>query len=124
VVVFALIGPHFPTHPAAFNRENTMRKFIVALAAVSMIGGFSVATAVSAQTIDKNGKCHAADGKMAKMEVCTAASAKKAQCRDDKGKFIKCNAKAATAAKPATPATPATKTTTAKPATPATPAKK
>ena len=33
------------------------------------------ATSASAQTIDAKGKCHAADGKMAKMEVCKPAAA-------------------------------------------------
>jgi hypothetical protein len=59
-----------------------------------------------AQTIDKNGKCHDAKGKFAKMEVCkgagkvtpAAASASaapsykldaKGKCRDAKGKMAK-----------------------------------
>ena len=50
-----------------------------------------------AQKIDANGKCHAADGKFAKAEVCKGAGAPvhsykldaKGKCRDEKGKFAK-----------------------------------
>jgi hypothetical protein len=57
------------------------------------------ATAADAQKLDKNGKCHAADGKFAKAEVCAggakAASAgdykldAKGNCHDAKGKMAK-----------------------------------
>ncbi len=57
------------------------------------------ATAADAQKLDKNGKCHAADGKFAKAEVCagakTAAPAgvykldAKGKCHDAKGKMAK-----------------------------------
>lgn len=102
-----------------------MRKSLILFAAVTLIGA-GAAGAAGAQTIDKNGKCHAADGKMAKMEVCKAVKpAAAAQCRDASGKFAKCGSPGAT---PAVAATPASKTTMAaatpaKPATPAVPPK-
>lgn len=52
------------------------------------------ATAADAQKLDKNGKCHAADGKFAKAEVCANLKpAAPAKCRDVKTKkFAKCDA--------------------------------
>lgn len=76
-----------------------MYKVIGLLAAAALLTGGMTITA-AAQTIDKNGKCHAVDGKMAKMSVCEAPKPMaKAPCRDAAGKFIKCSATAA--AKPA-----------------------
>ena len=47
----------------------------------------------NAQKLDVNGKCHGADGKFAKAEVCANASKPVPQkCRDSKGKFAKCSA--------------------------------
>lgn len=97
-----------------------MRKTLILVAALAMIG-VAGSSAANAQTIDKNGKCHAADGKMAKMDVCKAVKPAKAeQCRDASGKFAKCGA---AGAKPALAATPAKATTTAKPAMTTTAAK-
>ncbi|HZZ30536.1 MAG TPA: hypothetical protein VFE10_00975 [Phenylobacterium sp.] len=56
------------------------------------------ATAADAQKLDKNGKCHAADGKFAKAEVCAGAKGAmapaykldaKGNCHDAKGKMAK-----------------------------------
>jgi hypothetical protein len=58
------------------------------------------ATTADAQKLDKTGKCHAADGKFAKAEVCTGAKAAapdagpytldaKGACHDAKGKMAK-----------------------------------
>ena len=56
------------------------------------------ATAAGAQKLDKNGKCHAADGKFAKAEVCAGAKPAaasvykvdaKGNCHDAKGKMAK-----------------------------------
>lgn len=58
------------------------------------------ASAADAQKLDKNGKCHAADGKFAKAEVCAGAKAAtpdagpykldaKGACHDAKGKMAK-----------------------------------
>lgn len=58
------------------------------------------ATAADAQKLDKNGKCHAADGKFAKAEVCAGAKGAaatpsaykldaKGKCHDAKGKMAK-----------------------------------
>jgi hypothetical protein len=55
------------------------------------------ATPASAQKLDKNGRCHAADGKFAKAEVCKGAGGEhhayklddKGKCHDEKGKFAK-----------------------------------
>jgi hypothetical protein len=78
----------------------------LALAAVFALAAGSV----SAQKIDAYGKCHGADGKFAKMDVCKGASAEKPKAGP---------ATAVPAAKPtAGPATP-----TAGPATPAKSAK-
>jgi hypothetical protein len=55
----------------------------------------SLAVGASAQKIDANGKCHSADGKLAKMSVCKPApkaDAKAAKCKDANGKFAKCSA--------------------------------
>jgi hypothetical protein len=94
---------------------------LMILAAAAMLAG-SLATAADAQTIDKNGRCHAANGQFAKAEVCgglsgaavarkrtlpvivapapearpavvTASRAKvPVRCKDDKGRFAKCGA--------------------------------
>jgi hypothetical protein len=67
----------------------------VAIAALSL-GMSSIATIATAQKLDANGKCHAADGKMAKMEVCKTAkpaATAGAKCRDKTTKkFAKCDA--------------------------------
>lgn len=56
------------------------------------------ATAADAQKLDKSGKCHAADGKFAKAEVCAGAKGAaapaykldaKGNCHDAKGKMAK-----------------------------------
>lgn len=58
------------------------------------------ATGATAQKLDKNGKCHAADGKFAKAEVCAGKAAPaaatsgykldtKGNCHDAKGKMAK-----------------------------------
>jgi hypothetical protein len=68
----------------------------LALAAALMLA----ATTASAQKLDANGKCHAANGQFAKAEVCKGAvSAKpeagpykldaKGNCHDAKGKMAK-----------------------------------
>ena len=64
---------------------------------LAIVAAFALAAgSASAQKIDANGKCHAADGKFAKMEVCKGAAAPasykldaKGKCRDAKGKFAK-----------------------------------
>ena len=105
-----------------------MRKLVTLFVGVS--AALALAASANAQMIDKTGKCHAADGKLAKMEVCKPPA--KGPCKDDKtGKFISCSAAkpkgpckdpktgqfmACAAAKP----TPAV----AKPAAPAAPKKK
>ena len=88
---------------------------------LALVAAFALAAgSASAQKIDANGKCHAADGKFAKMEVCKGASAAKpmaspatavppakptagpatpakgAKCKDAKGKFAKCGTPGAT----------------------------
>ena len=88
------------------------------LRTLAMVAAFALAAgSVCAQKIDANGKCHAADGKFAKMEVCKgAAPAAKAvagpykldakgKCHDAKGKMAKkdmCAGMAASAASPMT----------------------
>jgi hypothetical protein len=70
------------------------------LRTLAIVAAFALcATAAEAQKIDANGKCHGADGKFAKMEVCKgAAPAMKAdagpykldakgKCHDAKGKM-------------------------------------
>jgi hypothetical protein len=66
-----------------------MRRLLMIAAAFSLVcAGVSTA---SAQTIDAKGKCHAANGKFAKAEVCAkAAKPAPTHCRNDKGKFAKC----------------------------------
>jgi hypothetical protein len=52
-----------------------------------------VAGSASAQTIDANGRCHDAKGKMAKMDVCKPATPTADRCRDKTTKkFAKCGA--------------------------------
>ena len=69
-----------------------MRNTLALIAALALIGGG--ATAVSAQSIDKNKQCHEAKGHFAKMEVCKAAKpAAAGKCRDKTTKkFAKCGA--------------------------------
>jgi hypothetical protein len=69
-----------------------MRNILALTEAIALIGGG--ATAVSAQSIDKAGKCHAANGAFAKMEVCKAVKpAAAGKCRDKTSKkFAKCGA--------------------------------
>ena len=69
------------------------------LRTLAIVAAFAlVAGAADAQKLDKNGKCHAADGKFAKAEVCTGVKAAdagaykldaKGKCHDAKGKFAK-----------------------------------
>ena len=47
-----------------------MFRTLTLIAALALAAG-----SVSAQTIDAKGKCHGADGKMAKMDVCKPAAA-------------------------------------------------
>jgi hypothetical protein len=64
-----------------------MRLILVIAAAASI----AFSTNSQAQKIDANGRCHAADGKMAKMEVCKGLVAEQTKCRDIKTKrFAKC----------------------------------
>ena len=71
-----------------------MLRTLVFAAALMLAAG-----AASAQKIDKNGRCHDASGKFAKMEVCKGATAAKPEhCRDAKsGKFAKCGSAGAVA---------------------------
>ena len=65
---------------------------VIATLAAAVLAA-SLASAASAQTIDKAGKCHTPDGKFAKMEVCKAAAPAAQHCRDIKTKkFAKCGA--------------------------------
>jgi hypothetical protein len=67
-----------------------MRKLLTVLIGVS--AALALSATANAQMIDKAGKCHAADGKLAKMEVCKPP-AKSGPCKDEKtGKFISCAA--------------------------------
>ena len=71
------------------------------LRTLAFVAAFALAaTAASAQKLDANGKCHAADGKFAKAEVCSGAKAAtpdagpykldaKGKCHDAKGKMAK-----------------------------------
>jgi hypothetical protein len=70
------------------------------------------AAAADAQKLDKNGKCHAADGKFAKAEVCAGAKTAapdagpykldaKGKCHDAEGKMAKKDMCAAATAAPA-----------------------
>jgi hypothetical protein len=65
---------------------------------LSFIGAATLALALAgaagAQQIDKNGRCHDASGKFAKMAVCqTVKAAQPTHCRNAKtGKFAKCGA--------------------------------
>jgi hypothetical protein len=45
-----------------------MKNFVIALAAITLAAG--LATGASAQKLDANGRCHAANGEFAKAEVC------------------------------------------------------
>ncbi len=103
-----------------------MRRTLTLLAATAF--ALSLAGVSSAQKLDANGKCHAADGKFAKAEVCAGTKAAapdagpykldaKGGCHDAKGKMAKkamcagmtAPAKAADAAKPAKAEKPAKK---------------
>lgn len=70
-----------------------MLRTIIVVAALALAAG-----AADAQKLDKNGKCHAADGKFAKAEVCAGAKGPaagaykldaKGNCHDAKGKMAK-----------------------------------
>ena len=68
-----------------------MQRTLTLFAAAALALG--LATAADAQKLDKNGKCHDATGKFAKMEVCKGAAPAPAHCRDVKTKkFAKCGA--------------------------------
>jgi hypothetical protein len=68
---------------------------------LAIVAAFALAAgSVSAQKLDANGKCHGADGKFAKAEVCKGAAAAKpdvgaykldakGNCHDAKGKMAK-----------------------------------
>jgi hypothetical protein len=85
---------------AAQQWEVAMRKILMVAAALALT---CAASSADAQKFDKNGKCHAADGKFAKAEVCkggapAAAPAgpahtykldAKGGCHDEKGKMAK-----------------------------------
>ncbi len=65
-----------------------MKLFLTLCSAIGVV--FALASAGQAQTIDKNGRCHDASGKFAKMEVCKPADT--ASCRDKTTKkFAKCS---------------------------------
>jgi hypothetical protein len=70
------------------------------LRTLAIVAAFALcATAADAQKLDKNGKCHAADGKFAKAAVCAGARPAaaagvykvdaKGNCHDAKGKMAK-----------------------------------
>lgn len=71
-----------------------MLRTLAIVAALALVAG-----AADAQKLDKNGKCHAADGKFAKAEVCAGAAKApdagpykldaKGNCHDAKGKMAK-----------------------------------
>jgi hypothetical protein len=72
-----------------------MFRTLAIVAALALTAG-----AADAQKLDKNGKCHAADGKFAKAEVCAGVKAAapdagpykldaKGNCHDAKGKMAK-----------------------------------
>ena len=72
-----------------------MLRTLAIVAALALAAG-----SASAQKLDKNGKCHGADGKFAKMEVCKGAAPAadpngpykldaKGNCHDAKGKMAK-----------------------------------
>ena len=70
-----------------------MRHALMIAAALAFLAGVP---SVHAQKIDANGKCHGADGKFAKMEVCKAAAPAgdykldaKGKCHGPDGKFAK-----------------------------------
>jgi hypothetical protein len=64
-----------------------MRRFLTACGAVVIV--LALGGVGEAQTIDKNGRCHDASGKFAKMEVCKPAAP--TSCRDKTTKkFAKC----------------------------------
>lgn len=54
-----------------------MKKLVIALSALSLLGGASASPAIAANCRDKNGKF-------------VKCPAKPKQCRDKNGKFIKC----------------------------------
>ncbi len=69
-----------------------MRKVLM----IAAVLAFAASAPSYAQKLDKNGRCHAADGKFAKAEVCAKGGAgapaeykldAKGKCRDAKGKF-------------------------------------
>jgi hypothetical protein len=64
------------------------------LRTLAIVAAFALAAgSASAQKIDAQGKCHGADGKFAKMEVCKGAAPAVVHCRDAKTKkFAKCDA--------------------------------
>lgn len=82
--------------------RSTLAFIAAAAFALSLAGG------ATAQKLDKNGRCHDASGKFAKMEVCQGVKAAPEHCRDAKtGKFAKCGAPGAQPAAPkAAPAAP------------------
>ncbi|MBS0363946.1 MAG: hypothetical protein JSR98_21445 [Proteobacteria bacterium] len=72
-----------------------MFRTLTLVAALALVAG-----AADAQKLDKNGRCHAADGKFAKAEVCAGMKAAKpdagpykldakGNCHDAKGKMAK-----------------------------------
>lgn len=69
-----------------------MLRALAIIAALALVAG-----AADAQKLDKNGKCHAADGKFAKADVCAGLKSDagvykldaKGNCHDAKGKMAK-----------------------------------
>jgi hypothetical protein len=70
-----------------------MRHALMIAAALSLLA--VAAPSAYAQKIDANGKCHGADGKFAKMDVCKAVTGggykldAKGKCHSPDGKFAK-----------------------------------
>lgn len=72
-----------------------MLRFVTIAAVIALAAG-----SASAQTLDKNGKCHGPDGRFASIEVCKGATAAapgagpykldaKGNCHDAKGRMAK-----------------------------------
>ena len=93
----ALAKPPESAFMTAPSWENKPMRMIL-VAAACCIALSSAAMAADAYKLDAKGKCHAADGKFAKQELCAAAApahtykldANK-KCRDEKGKFAAAN---------------------------------
>ena len=74
-------------HCLGVSGDWTMKSFFTLCCAVGI--AVALVGTAKAQTIDKNGRCHDASGKFAKMEVCKPTTS--ASCRDKTTKkFAKC----------------------------------